>query len=214
MSESSAGGGHVESSGGRTWITPPNWPVPHEGWTPPPGWQPDPAWGPPPEGWQFWREDPVPGSDVRFFGARKRARELAAEVQELRSELGRCHVQARETEATIERLGLNSALEAEDHRARVEADIAHQQAADAARHEEAVRALDSELQQLRANSDAELRELAKRVEQARSQTSGFEATLDRVQRTLIAAEAEQALQEVGLYGSGTPCATLSPTGTP
>jgi hypothetical protein len=136
---------------------------------------------------------------VRFFGARRQARELANEVQGLRSELSRCQVRVSETQATIEKLGLNSALEAEEHRLRVEADIARREASDAARHEEAVRALDSALQQMRTKSESELHLLTERGEQAQRRTVEHEEARDRAQRALIAAEEEQALQEVGLY---------------
>ncbi|WP_255658273.1 DUF4041 domain-containing protein [Actinoplanes sp. L3-i22] len=70
---------------------PPNWPAPPPGWSPPPGWAPDPGWGPPPAGWQVWIEEPPveePRHDpeIPLFGARGKARELAAEVEKLRAE--------------------------------------------------------------------------------------------------------------------------------
>lgn len=94
--------------------SPPNWPAPPEGWDPPEGWRPPPDWPPAPEGWQFWvlaeapaaepRRDraaprtqeagpPTPsvptesnGADIPMFGARKRARELAASAEALRAD--------------------------------------------------------------------------------------------------------------------------------
>ena len=94
--------------------SPPNWPAPPEGWVPPEGWRPPPDWPPAPEDWQFWvlaqapeaesRRDraalrtqgagpPSPsvptesnGADIPMFGARKRARELAASAEALRAE--------------------------------------------------------------------------------------------------------------------------------
>jgi hypothetical protein len=116
-------------------------------------------------------------SQVRFFGVRKQARELAGQVHELREELTRCQAQVRETQATIETLGLRSALEAEEHRARVEAEI----------------------EQARARAEAELRDLADQAEQTKAKAAELEAARERVQQDLIAAEEEQALQEVGLY---------------
>jgi hypothetical protein len=38
---------------------PPGWPPPPAEWTPPLGWIPDPSWPAAPEGWQFWRSEPV-----------------------------------------------------------------------------------------------------------------------------------------------------------
>jgi hypothetical protein len=144
-------------------------------------------------------EDPAPVADIRFFGARKQARELARQVQGLRDELKLSQAQVRETQATIDKLGLNSALEAEAHRARVEADIAQRQQADAARHDQAVSELESELRKLRSRHETELRDLAGRAEQAQAEAVELEAARKRVQEALIAAEEEQAIQEVGLY---------------
>ena len=85
------------------------------GWEPAPGWEPSPEWGPPPRGWQLWIDDaataPSPVSTGRhaapshrdgvadspveaeakvpFFGARGHAKQLTAEVAQLRAELDR-----------------------------------------------------------------------------------------------------------------------------
>lgn len=72
--------------GGVRFNPPPNWPAPPPGWSPPPGWAPDPAWGPPPPGWQLWNDDSKNEPEIPLFGARGRARELAAEVERLRAE--------------------------------------------------------------------------------------------------------------------------------
>lgn len=137
--------------------------------------------------------------DVGFFGARKHARELAAEVQRLREELEGARAEVHETHATIQRLGLHSALEAEEHRMHVEADIAQRQAADAARHEEALSSLQEELRKARERSEAQIHDLTDRVEQLKNKANDYQATLDQAQSALIAAEEEQALQVVGLY---------------
>jgi hypothetical protein len=88
---------------------PPNWPAPPPGWAPPAGWQPAPEWPPPPDGWQFWVDDVELGrsatreaseppvgraassssATIPLFGARGKARELAAEVDALRQQLDR-----------------------------------------------------------------------------------------------------------------------------
>ncbi|WP_077241497.1 DUF4041 domain-containing protein [Amycolatopsis azurea] len=74
---------------------PPNWPAVPTGWTPPPGWQPPADWPAPPKFWQLWTHDPEPQPQMApfqagpgsaasgkpgLFGARKRVRELEAEL--------------------------------------------------------------------------------------------------------------------------------------
>ena len=99
---------------GYRYQSPPNWPAPPEDWAPPEGWRPPSGWPPAPEGWQFWalaeapeveprrdrtalrtqavespkRSEPPEskGADIPMFGARKRARELAASAEALRAE--------------------------------------------------------------------------------------------------------------------------------
>jgi hypothetical protein len=38
-----------------TFMPPPGWPTPPEGWSPPAGWQPDPSWPTPPADWSWWQ---------------------------------------------------------------------------------------------------------------------------------------------------------------
>jgi hypothetical protein len=145
--------------------TPPNWPTPPTGWQPPTGWAPDPAWGPPPPGWQLWVEEPspppvvVPGrpvaqaraavpavaapsapqeSDIPLFGVRGKARELSAEVIQLRAEIDRLHVE-------MERFGMRSAIELEQYRERLRQEIAEQSARGQAERQ----ALEQRLDELR-----------------------------------------------------------------
>jgi hypothetical protein len=101
---------------------------------------PNPAWGPAPAGWQFWVSDtpappaystPVPAaaplntetpptdSGIGFFGARGKARELAGEIEQLTAELARLR-------ADMQRLGVLSTLELEQHRDRVRQETADQ----------------------------------------------------------------------------------------
>lgn len=106
---------------------------------------PDPAWGPPPPGWQLWVEEaptapagappvvapepasvapapaPAQDSDIPLFGARGKARELAAEVTQLRADLERLR-------AEMSRLGVFSAIELEQYRERLGREVAEQSA--------------------------------------------------------------------------------------
>ncbi|MEV6301113.1 DUF4041 domain-containing protein [Actinoplanes sp. NPDC051861] len=113
---------------------PPNWPTPPVGWTPPTGWIPDPTWGPLPPGWQLWVEDTpaplppqpaqtAPGPEIPFFGARGRARELAAELSELRAEIDRLRADNGQLRAEMNRLGAFSVRELEDYRHRLNREI-------------------------------------------------------------------------------------------
>lgn len=124
---------------------PPGRPPPPPGWVPPPGWQPDPSWPAPPAGWQFWTDDtqahvppPVtvttptpppaatrhatvpaprqaPDIDIPLFGARGKARELAAELDRLRAEMAR--------------LGMLSVVELEQRREQLGRELAEATAA-------------------------------------------------------------------------------------
>jgi hypothetical protein len=91
---------------------------------PPPGWQPPAEWGPPPPNWQFWVDDEQPPvepsrgvtadeSKIPRFGARKHAKQLAAEVAALREQLGR--------------LGAMDVAELERQRAQLQQQIAAQE---------------------------------------------------------------------------------------
>ncbi|WP_229830241.1 DUF4041 domain-containing protein [Actinoplanes ianthinogenes] len=91
---------------------PPNWPAPPPGWSPSPGWTPDPAWGPAPPGWQLWIEEPRPDADIPLFGARGKARELAAEIEKLTAE-----------RAELARLGLFEIRDLAEHRDRLLRDV-------------------------------------------------------------------------------------------
>lgn len=142
---------------------PPGWPQPPEGWRPPAGWKPDPSWPAAPEGWMFWvptehpvaTPDPVPSTQpevtpslppaqpanqsVPMFGARKRARELGAEVEVLRAEL--------------QRVGALDAQEIEQERIaareRFDAEMREQEL----RRQEATQQLERDLVRLRAEHD-------------------------------------------------------------
>ncbi|UQU62796.1 DUF4041 domain-containing protein [Couchioplanes caeruleus] len=162
--------GRNQSSGFR-FQAPPNWPAPPPGWTPPPGWVPDPAWGPVPPGWQLWipgtgtasavaaapppvLEPPLPtptahtspppdatGAGIPLFGARGKARELAAEATQLRAEL-------EDLRARMERLGVFRIEELEDYRRRLEQEIAELTAKSRAEQAELQRRLDELRQQV------------------------------------------------------------------
>lgn len=150
---------------------PPNWPTPPVGWVPPSGWAPEPSWGPPPPGWQLWIPDlPDPAaavpvvaarqavavpvvvshqrtesSDIPLFGARGKARELAAENEHLRSELDQVRVELASLRTEMTRLGVLSAIELEQHRARIGREVADQ----AAKGEAQMAELDRRLRGLR-----------------------------------------------------------------
>lgn len=187
--------------------TPPNWPTPPAGWTPPEGWLPDPTWGVSPPGWQFWVQDvpaavpagrhpltPAPpaendsvlaaaptqapdapaDSGIGFFGARGKARELAGEVERLTTELNRLR-------ADMQRLGVLSAVELEQHRDRVRRETA----------EEADRAK-IELSEHVAHAQARVSELARQELETNTR-------LAQARQQVVVTEETALLQEAGVY---------------
>jgi hypothetical protein len=136
---------------------PPNWPKPPAGWSPPPGWAPDPTWGQPPSGWQLWVEDvvaappappvpqpvpppvpqPPPGqreparptTGIPLFGARGKARELAAQLEQTRAERDRLR-------AEMDRLGVLQTIDLERYRERLTRETAEQAVLGQARQRE------------------------------------------------------------------------------
>ncbi|MEU1761158.1 DUF4041 domain-containing protein [Micromonospora sp. NPDC005652] len=102
---------------------PPNWPPPPPGWAPPPGWSPDPAWGPPPPGWQLWITD----QEIPLFGARGKARELAAENAQLREQRAEQQRLMDRLQAEMRRLGVLGVIELERRRGKLEQEVAELQ---------------------------------------------------------------------------------------
>jgi Domain of unknown function (DUF4041)/Meiotically up-regulated gene 113 len=138
------------------WSPPPGW-APEPAWGPlPPGWQlwvedarppapvvPQVATPPrhAPAATQEARTAPPqhdPNVDIPLFGARGKARELAAEVTELRTEVDRLRTE-------MKRLGVLSAIELEQYRERLSHDLAEQSAKGAAQQAE----LEQRLRELR-----------------------------------------------------------------
>lgn len=151
---------------------PPTWPPVPQGWTPPAGWQPDPAWGPVPDGWQLWVEQndqPVPGqaaptattTKIPIFGARAKARQLAADVRRLTEEAASLRLDVVWLKAALERLGALTVAELEQRRDQLENGIAQQTAA---------------LQQQRVEHAAQLeRQAAEIAERSRTEVAAAEA---------------------------------------
>ncbi len=189
------------STQGYQWNTPPHWPAPPEGWVPPDGWTPPADWPAAPPDWQFWvpvvRESAAPApsgpaaqdpaaqvgngtgalpSDpgIPLFGARKRARELAASADGLRAENERLLAELSRVGAldavTIER-------EREDARRRFQDETA---------------ALDAERQASRERFAAEIAELTARRDALDVRVRELDAKVVHLEETEI-------LQEVGVY---------------
>jgi hypothetical protein len=186
---------------------PPNWPKPPAGWVPPSGWVPDPAWGPPPPDWQLWSQDgpaqpqtparpvvippttapppsePQPASsvDIPLFGARGKARELAAEVTQLHAEVDHLRTE-------LNRLGAFSVMELEQYRASLKHDIAEQTTQGRAQQTELEQRLSSLRQQVVVTEETALLQEAG-VYQYRhplSDAAAYQAELARLQAQIKA----------------------------
>ena len=181
---------------------PPNWPAPPVGWVPPAGWQSDPSWGPAPDGWQFWIDDtpaarpspvaavpvvapspaaadpdPAPPADpaqISFFGARGRARELAGEVDRLTAEVSALR-------ADMQRLGVLSTVELEQHRVRLRRETA----------EDLARGREQQTLEV-ARAQARLDDLARQQAEAMSR-------LKSAREQVVVTEETALLQEAGIY---------------
>jgi hypothetical protein len=115
---------------------------------------------------------------IPFLGARRRARELAAEVAELRVDQ--------------ERLGLRSVVELEQMRGTLAGEIEAQRMALAATREQAKAALTAELQNDRLAAD-------ERLEATRTAAVELESRLAELRQEVVVTEETSLLQEVGIY---------------
>lgn len=187
--------------------SPPNWPPPPSAdWIPPVGWRSDPSWGPAPDGWNFWlprvpepapvmpqsapaeahppvedRSAPTPTEaevSIGLFGARGRAKELAAEVQILRAQL--------------DKVGGLSLLEIEQRKAALEKEIADQRVAQAAESAAQKVSLAQTIGAEQARHQAALNTLL--TEEA----AGMQR-LGELREQMIITEDTLILQEVGVY---------------
>lgn len=208
---------------------PPNWPPIPPGWTPPPGWYPDPAWGPAPPGWTFWvpatpEPDPFgrtatsiapsvpqaahsaqPHVDTRIgvFGARAKARELAAKVNRLTDE--NAHLKS-----SLERLGGLEVIELEGVRDRIREEIAELERAKEHRRVEIAEELrvsaERTTQRLERSRSALQKKVASLEAEEKRQharaiadTRRHELRLDELREQIVVSEDLAALQEAGVY---------------
>lgn len=140
--------------------------------TPPAGWKPDPAWGPAPPGWQLWVDEEIP-----LFGARGKARELAAENGELQKKLTAWHAQATRLQGELDgRQGELTQLRGEHDR------------------------LQSEMRRLGQMAAFELEQYRDRLTQ---QTAELEQRVGTLSQQVVVTEETVLLQEAGCTSTGT-----------
>jgi hypothetical protein len=190
----------------RRFVVPPDWPQPPSGWEPPPDWQPSPAWGPAPTGWQFWVDDqpaapvaaqpvaptadsigsregagrgvPEPDEKIPVFGARSRAKELAAEVAQLRAEMTR--------------LGTLEIAELERRRDGLRHEVAEQEARLASQ-------LRQQTQHLQKQADDIQEKQRRQVISLRQDVERHEQRLRELKADVVVTNEAVILQEVGIY---------------
>lgn len=186
---------------GYRWMAPPNWPPPPEGWYPPLGWEPEPSWGPAPDGWQFWQPfvgelvqpvtdpaklspaptpaPPVMTDDhVSVFGAKRRVRELSAEVAQLRAELERTGaLTLHEIEQQIE----TQRAEQQHMRETLEAEIVAKRA-------------EAEERAIERGAEAE-----RKITKVTAEYDDLNAKTEALRSSVVVTEEVAMLQEVGIY---------------
>ncbi|HXU33573.1 MAG TPA: DUF4041 domain-containing protein [Thermoanaerobaculia bacterium] len=142
------------------------------------------------------KADPAPLPPVPWFGARKMARALSSEVQDLRAERDGMREQ-------IDRLGILTILQLESRRADLEREIAAQGSRlEQERSDHALR-LDRERSEQESRLKQERLDQASRLERERSDSEAALQTLKRriteASKTVVATEDLVLLQEAGVY---------------
>ena len=119
--------------------------------------------------------------DIPFFGARRRAKELAKELAELKEELER-----------MQHLGVLSAAELEQRRKELSTEVAGLSATIEAERRQAAEALEQERSHARAALSQELADTA-------AQRNSVAAELQQLQASVVVTEEQVLLQEAGVY---------------
>jgi len=192
---------------------PPNWPAVPAGWTPPPDWQPPADWPAPPKFWQLWTVEPEPRTQAAslqvgpgpaasgkpgLFGARKRVRELEAELSTETANFQQAATQVSELSAHNATLSAKLA----DLNAKY-AELRGKDALEAEREIRQMRRTVTELgqeaqkqrdaqAQIRKDAEAELAAVRRQIDEA---TTNLKSLRDQVVET----KELTLLQEAGIY---------------
>lgn len=132
------------------------------------------------------------GSSVGFFGARKRARELAAELAAMRGERDGLSAELKDLRDAQARLGVLSAVELEQRRDALEAEISAQRVTLERERVEAVARVAREAAEKEAAAGRKLQALNTQCREA-------EARLHQLKGEVVVTEETAVLQEVGVY---------------